>query len=372
MAKTTTPHIHGIAGAESPARWQDYVLLLKPRVMSLVVFTALTGFVCAGAPMNPVLAAVAILCIAVGAGAAGALNMWFDADIDAKMRRTRDRPLPAGRVQGADALALGVTLALFSVALMGLAINLLAAGLLAFTIFFYAVVYTMWLKRRTAQNIVIGGLAGALPPAVGWAAASGTAPLNAWLMVAIIFVWTPPHFWALSLTTGEDYARAGVPMMPVAKPGLPLRRRDRRRDVHRARGAALPPRPGEGERREASRGGDVGRKPRSLGWSRLPHPDGFAVFPPHEGGGEGRQAPVRLFDPLPLLLVRGAARRASYGRAPARPHTMSDPKNESAAARRARNGRNIALALGLAAFVAIVFFITLAHLGANVAVPHRF
>ena len=224
MAKTTTPHIHGIAGAESPARWQDYVLLLKPRVMSLVVFTALTGLVCAGAPMNPVLAAVAILCIAVGAGAAGALNMWFDADIDAKMRRTRDRPLPAGRVQGADALALGVTLALFSVALMGLAINLLAAGLLAFTIFFYAVVYTMWLKRRTAQNIVFGGLAGALPPAVGWAAASGTAPLNAWLMVAIIFVWTPPHFWALSLTTGEDYARAGVPMMPVAKGEAATRR----------------------------------------------------------------------------------------------------------------------------------------------------
>ena len=210
--------------SDAPARWQDYVLLLKPRVMSLVVFTALTGLVCARTPMDPVLAAVAILCIAVGAGASGALNMWFDSDIDSKMRRTRDRPLPAGRVQGADALALGVTLALFSVALMGLAINLLAAGLLAFTIFFYAVVYTMWLKRRTAQNIVIGGLAGALPPAVGWAAASGTAPLNAWLMVAIIFVWTPPHFWALALTTGEDYARAGVPMMPVAKGEAATRR----------------------------------------------------------------------------------------------------------------------------------------------------
>ena len=216
--------IPATARSDAPATWQDYVQLLKPRVMSLVVFTAFTGLVCARTPMDPVLAAVAILCIAVGAGASGALNMWFDADIDQLMRRTRDRPVPAGRVQGADALALGVTLALFSVALMGLAINLLAAGLLAFTIFFYAVVYTMWLKRRTAQNIVIGGLAGALPPAVGWAAASGSAPLNAWLMVAIIFVWTPPHFWALSLTTGEDYARAGVPMMPVAKGEASTRR----------------------------------------------------------------------------------------------------------------------------------------------------
>ena len=199
----------------APARWQDYVILLKPRVMSLVVFTALTGLLCAGVPLNPVLAAVAILCIAVGAGASGALNMWFDADIDRLMRRTAARPVPSGRVQGGDALALGVTLSLFSVMLMGLAVNLLAAALLAFTILFYAVVYTMWLKRATAQNIVIGGFAGALPPAVGWAAASGTAPLNAWLLVAIIFFWTPPHFWALSLTTQDDYRRAGVPMLPV-------------------------------------------------------------------------------------------------------------------------------------------------------------
>jgi protoheme IX farnesyltransferase len=158
---------------------------------------------------------VAILCIAVGAGASGALNMWYDADIDAKMRRTRGRPVPAGRVQGADALALGAVLSIFSVMLMGMALNWLAAGLLAFTIFFYAVVYTMWLKRFTAQNIVIGGLAGALPPVIGWAAATGTAPLNAWLLCAIIFMWTPPHFWALSLYTSEDYEKAGVPMMPV-------------------------------------------------------------------------------------------------------------------------------------------------------------
>ena len=216
MLKTSAPEFDPAAAA-APARWQDYVLLLKPRVMSLVIFTALTGLVCANVPLNPVLAATSILCIAVGAGASGALNMWFDADIDAKMRRTRNRPVPAGRVQGADALALGLTLSLFAVGLLGVAVNVLAAGLLAFTIFFYAVVYTMWLKRATPQNIVIGGLAGALPPAVGWAAASGTAPLNAWLMVAIIFFWTPPHFWALSLTTGDDYERAGVPMLPVAK-----------------------------------------------------------------------------------------------------------------------------------------------------------
>jgi len=199
------------------ARWQDYIQLLKPRVMSLVVFTGLTGLVCAGHPVNPILGAVAILCIAVGAGASGALNMWYDADIDAKMRRTRGRPVPAGKVQGADALTLGVVLSLFSVMLMGMGLNWFAAGLLAFTILFYAVVYTMWLKRWTAQNIVIGGLAGALPPVIGWAAATGTAPLNAWLLCAIIFMWTPPHFWALSLYTSEDYAKAGVPMMPVVK-----------------------------------------------------------------------------------------------------------------------------------------------------------
>ncbi|MDE2486241.1 MAG: heme o synthase [Alphaproteobacteria bacterium] len=213
-----------VSRAPAPARWQDYIQLLKPRVMSLVVFTALTGLVCADTPINPVLGAVAILCIAVGAGASGALNMWYDADIDAKMRRTRGRPVPAGRVQGADALALGIVLSLFSVMLMGMALNWLAAALLAFTIFFYAVIYTVWLKRSTAQNIVIGGLAGALPPVIGWAAATGTAPLNAWLLCAIIFMWTPPHFWALSLYTSEDYAKAGVPMMPVVR-GAPSTRR---------------------------------------------------------------------------------------------------------------------------------------------------
>jgi protoheme IX farnesyltransferase len=188
------------------------------------VFTGLTGLVCAGRPIHPILGAVAILCIAVGAGASAALNMWYDADIDSKMRRTRGRPVPAGRVQGADALALGVVLSMFSVMLMGMALNWLAAGLLAFTILFYAVVYTIWLKRWTAQNIVIGGLAGALPPVIGWAAATGAAPPNAWLLCAIIFMWTPPHFWALGLYTTEDYRRAGVPMMPVVAGAASTRR----------------------------------------------------------------------------------------------------------------------------------------------------
>ena len=199
----------------APPRWQDYVQLLKPRVMSLVIFTAITGMVCADSSVNPILGAIAIFCIAVGAGASAAFNMWYDADIDAKMRRTRARPVPSGKVQGSDALAMGGVLSMFSVMLLGMTTNWLAAGLLAFTIFFYAVVYTIWLKRSTPQNIVIGGLAGALPPVIGWAAATGTAPLNAWLLCAIIFMWTPPHFWALSLYTSEDYEKAGVPMMPV-------------------------------------------------------------------------------------------------------------------------------------------------------------
>ena len=212
------------ASGSAPARWSDYVLLLKPRVMSLVVFTAFTGLACARAPMSPALAFVAVLCIAVGAGAAGALNMWYDSDIDGLMRRTRARPIPMGKVQSADALGLGVTLSLLSVLMMGMAANWLAAGLLAFTILFYAVVYTMWLKRSTPQNIVIGGAAGALPPVIGWAAASGHAPGNAWLLFMIIFLWTPPHSWALALYTAGDYAKAGVPMMPVAKGAASTRR----------------------------------------------------------------------------------------------------------------------------------------------------
>jgi heme o synthase len=193
----------------------DYLELMKPRVMSLVVFTALVGLAVAPGHLHPVLAFTALLCIAVGAGAAGALNMWYDADIDAVMARTADRPVPAGRFQPREALGFGVTLAAFSVVTLGVLVNWLAAGLLAFTIFFYAVIYTMWLKRSTPQNIVIGGAAGAFPPMIGWAAATGAIGIESVLLFLIIFFWTPPHFWALSLYKAEEYRRAGVPMLPV-------------------------------------------------------------------------------------------------------------------------------------------------------------
>ena len=193
----------------------DYLELMKPRVMSLVVFTALVGLVLAPVPMHPVMAFTALLCIAVGAGAAGALNMWYDADIDARMGRTAGRPIPRGRVTSGEAAGFGFTLAAFSVVSLGLLVNVLAAALLAFTIFFYVVIYTIWLKRSTPQNIVIGGAAGALPPVIGWAAATGSVSLEPLVLFLIVFLWTPPHFWALSLYRREDYARAGVPMLPV-------------------------------------------------------------------------------------------------------------------------------------------------------------
>jgi protoheme IX farnesyltransferase len=193
----------------------DYVALLKPRVMSLVIFTALVGLVIAPVHVHPILAFTSILCIAVGAGASGALNMAYEGDIDALMSRTANRPIPRGRITQGEALAFGVTLAFFSVLTLGILVNLLAGALLAFTIFFYAVVYTIWLKRRTAQNIVIGGAAGALPPVVAWAAATGSLSVEPWLLFLIIFFWTPPHFWALALFRCDDYARAGVPMLPV-------------------------------------------------------------------------------------------------------------------------------------------------------------
>ncbi len=193
---------------------EDYIALLKPRVMSLVVFTALVGMAAASGGLHPALAVIALIAIAVGAGAAGALNMWFDADIDRLMRRTASRPVPAGRMGPSEALGFGIMLAAFSVMLLGLAANWLAAALLAFTIFFYVVVYTMWLKRRTAQNIVIGGAAGALPPVIGWAAMTGGVSLEPLIYFLLIFMWTPPHFWALALFTRGDYERAGIPMMP--------------------------------------------------------------------------------------------------------------------------------------------------------------
>lgn len=200
----------------STAQPEDYFQLLKPRVMSLVVFTAATGLVVAPGAVNPLVAAIAVLCIAVGAGAAGALNMALEGETDALMRRTRGRPVAAGRVRKNEAMAFGVILSLFSVMLLGMNANWLAAGLLALTIVYYAGFYTLLLKRRTPQNIVIGGAAGAFP-VIGWAAATGQAPWQAWLLFAIIFLWTPPHSWALALYSAGDYAKAGIPMMPVVR-----------------------------------------------------------------------------------------------------------------------------------------------------------
>jgi heme o synthase len=198
----------------SEATVSDYFALLKPRVMALAVFTAFVGLMVAPGMMNPVVAVIAIAAIAVGAGAAGALNMWYDADIDALMSRTSKRPIPSGRVTQGEALGFGLVLAALSVMTLGVLVGWLAGSLLAFTIFFYVVIYTIWLKRSTPQNIVIGGAAGALPPVIGWAAATGAVAIESLILFLIIFLWTPPHFWALALFKTGDYAAAGIPMMP--------------------------------------------------------------------------------------------------------------------------------------------------------------
>ncbi|WP_156962000.1 heme o synthase [Candidatus Paracaedibacter symbiosus] len=193
----------------------DYIALLKPRVMSLSIFTAICGILMAPGHIHPLLGFITVLCISVGAGASGCLNMWYDRDIDAIMQRTKDRPLPAGRIAPDNALAFGMILSAASVMVLGIAVNWLSAALLAFTIFFYVVIYTVWLKRWTAQNIVIGGAAGALPPVIGWAAVTNHVGIEAWILFTIIFLWTPPHFWALSLYRHDDYLKAKVPVMPV-------------------------------------------------------------------------------------------------------------------------------------------------------------
>ena len=207
-----------------PADWRDFLALTKPRVMTLVVFTGLCGMLAAPVGIDPVIGFTAILCIALGAGAAGALNQWYEADIDALMRRTQGRPLPAGRMDRQSALHFGVGLAAFSVILMGLAVNLAAAAILTVSILFYVLVYTVWLKRRTPQNIVIGGAAGAFPPLIGWAAATGDVALLPLLLFSLVFLWTPPHFWALALFVKTDYANVGIPMMPVVRGETSTRR----------------------------------------------------------------------------------------------------------------------------------------------------
>jgi protoheme IX farnesyltransferase len=222
MAEHRMTHITAVDPNSGPAGFAvskasvgDYIALMKPRVMSLVIFTALVGLMVTPGHLHPVLGFAALLCIAIGAGAAGALNMWYDADVDAVMSRTSRRPIPAGRVLPREALAFGLTLAFGSIVMLGLVANWLAASLLAFTIFFYVAIYTMRLKRATPQNIVIGGAAGAFPPMIGWAAATGTVGVESVLLFLIIFFWTPPHFWALSLSRAHEYARAGIPMLPV-------------------------------------------------------------------------------------------------------------------------------------------------------------
>ncbi len=212
------------SAAAEGADLRDFVALLKPRVMSLVVFTGFAGLILAPGSLNPVLAAIAVLCIAVGAGAAGAINMWYERDVDALMKRTRNRPLPAGRMDPSEALSFGIVLGLGSVVVMALAVNFVAAALLAFSICFYVFVYTIWLKRRTPQNIVIGGAAGAFPPMIGWAAVTGDVSLASLVLFAIIFMWTPPHFWALALYRSDDYAKAGIPMLPVTAGAVETRR----------------------------------------------------------------------------------------------------------------------------------------------------
>ena len=212
--QSLAPAANATSGGASAS---DYIALLKPRVMSLVVFTAVVGLASAPGHLNPVLAVIALICIAVGAGASGALNMWYDADIDARMARTAGRPIPQGLIEPGEALGFGLVLSGASVLTLGLTINWVAGALLAFTIAYYVLFYTMWLKRRTVQNIVIGGAAGAFPPMIGAAAVTGTITLDACIMFAIIFFWTPPHFWALALNRSSDYARAGVPMLPVVK-----------------------------------------------------------------------------------------------------------------------------------------------------------
>ncbi len=217
LASVSAAAIQGphMASEEAFSSAGDWLALLKPRVMTLVVFTGWIGLVVAPGHIHPVLAFTAILCIAVAAGAAGAINMWYDRDIDAIMRRTAGRPIPAGRIGASEALGYGITLSAFAVVVMALATNAMAAAVLAFSIFFYVFIYTMWLKRRTPQNIVIGGAAGAFPPVIGWVAVTGGFDLMPVLLFTIVFFWTPPHFWSLSLFAHADYARAGVPMLPV-------------------------------------------------------------------------------------------------------------------------------------------------------------
>ena len=298
--KTTAialPRLQATPRSRLATRLPHFITLMKPRVMGLAVFTALVGLMIAPAHLDPLLSFIAIFAIAVGAGAAGALNMWYDADIDAVMARTAGRPIPRGAITRLEALAFGLVLAGVAVAALALVSNLLAAALLAFAIVFYIVVYTMWLKRRTPQNIVIGGAAGALPPVIGWAAASGEITLEPLVLFLIVFLWTPPHFWALSLNRAHEYARAGIPMLPVV-----AGRAETTRQILIYSIALFP----------------VSLLPWVLGFAGaiygIAAAVGGAVFIAHavrlvrSGEAERRPArqPVRVFHPLPVCAVRSA------------------------------------------------------------------
>ena len=323
--------------AALPADWRDILALTKPRVMRLVVFSGLCGLLAAPELPPLVLGFTAILCIALAAGACGALNQWYEVELDAKMRRTAKRPLPAGRMDRGAALHFGVGLGAFSVLLMGLATNLLAAAVLAVSILFYVLIYTVWLKPRTPQNIVIGGAAGAFPPLIGWVAATGHFAALPLLLFGIIFLWTPPHFWALSMFVRSDYAAAGIPMLPVV--AGPRTTRDRG-------GRALAPRP---HRADLRRGRDR-LEP------RLRHPRGAS---PREQGNRARangpgEKAVRLLDPLSFRALRGRGRRPVAGMV----------KVEEEVVRRQRDRARITAWL-LGAFVVLLFFITIAKTGIN-------
>ena len=308
MQGTSADTSIGQIGPVSGSGIGDFIALMKPRVMSLVVFTALVGMVAAPGTIHPVLGVIALLGIAVGAGASGALNMWYDADIDARMARTAARPIPRGRVTPDEALTFGAVLAVVSVLTLGVLVNWAAGALLAFTIAFYLFVYTMWLKRRTPQNIVIGGAAGAFPPMIGWAAVTGCVSIESVLLFLIIFMWTPPHFWALALYRCRDYERVGVPMLPVVAGPDETRRQILLYSLLLVPLAMLPVghRPG---RHRLCR--ELGRARRHLPLPRL------AGAQDHRGprGRRGGQAAVRLLDPLSVPAVRGAPRRACRGAA---------------------------------------------------------
>ncbi len=333
----------GVLSRGNEARVGDYLALLKPRVMSLVVFTAFVGMIAAPGALHPFVALVAITAIAIGAGASGALNMWYDADIDRLMTRTCNRPVPSGRLTREDALTVGLTLSAFSVALLGLASNWVAASLLAFTIFFYAVVYTMWLKRSTPQNIVIGGAAGAFPPMVGWAAVTGSTSVDAIALFLVIFLWTPPHFWALALFKQADYAAAGIPMLPNVAGARATQNQIVIYSVLLALASFIPIMTG-------LVGPIYGIPVGIIGVAFV----GLSVRLYRANGADNAQkgpVPVPVFPGLPVHPLSGTARRHSYAQLAGGDVVMNDIKTD-AAFKAAQRRRSIALALVLAGFAA--------------------